>query len=168
VAAYRLALAESPDDRDAWRGLLRAQVADRDGEGALETLDARAGRDSSLDPCPALALVVASRLERGGDAQTPARRSLDAGCSGSAPQLARVLARQSDATAADDPVAAIRQLERAIELDPGQPAYFSSAAELLLARGRTREAIELLAVGLEHHPEERSLRVLMVRALSIR
>jgi tetratricopeptide (TPR) repeat protein len=168
VVAYRLALAALPEDRDAWQGLLRAQVASGDGEGALETLDELEARHRSVDPCPALALVVAERLERGGDAGTPARRSVDAGCGGSARQLARVLARQSDATAPEDPAAAILQLERAIELDPQEPTYFRSAAELLLAQERTREAIALLATGLEHHPEDRPLRELMVRALSIR
>jgi tetratricopeptide (TPR) repeat protein len=170
VAAYRLALYVAPADLLARRGLLRAQVTARDGEAALRTLDSLVTRDPEpVDPCPTLALVVAERLGRAGDAETPAQRSAEAGCSGSASQLARVLAHESGVSAtAGDRDAAIVQLGRAIELDSGNPDYYQAAAELLIAEGRSGEAVALLASGLEHHPHDRSLRDLMVRALSVR
>jgi tetratricopeptide (TPR) repeat protein len=66
-------------------------------------------------------------------------------------------------------VAAIGHYRAALETAalPDAPTYHS-AASLLIEDGRREEAVALLSEALEVHPEDRALRDLMVRVLSIR
>ena len=161
--AYLLSLDAVPGDLRALRGLLAAQVAASDADGALAALEALEARDAEpVDPCPVLALAVE------GSAAPPeslARRGVEAGCVGAAGRLARVLTGKA---VSGDRATAIESLAEAIDLDPSDPTRFRLAAELLIEAGRVEDSITLLAAGLEHHPESRVLSDLMVRALSIR
>lgn len=174
IAAYQLALAVQPRDPRALRGLLEARVARGAGEGeaALEALAAlEEATADPVDPCPALSLAVWDRLGRGAvePAEEAARRSLAEGCSQARSGLADVLAARARADAAGgDPEGAVASYREAIELDPRDPTRFTAGAELLLELGRARDAVALLAIGLERHPEARALRDLMVHALAIR
>lgn len=172
VAAYRRALGMASDDLGALRGLMAAEVAAGDADAALETLDRLAAADPEpVDPCPVLELASKRRLERGDltGAEYVSRGGIQARCTGSDLQLARVLDEQAVVAGSAGDLEAALALEReAIDLDPGQPARFERAAQLLLGEDRVGEAVTLLASGLEQHPENRGLRDLMVRALSIR
>jgi tetratricopeptide (TPR) repeat protein len=162
----------APEDLGALRGLMAAEVAAGDAEAALETLARLAAGDPEpVDPCPALELASRRRLERGdlAGSEQASRGGIKARCTGSDLRLARVLDEQAVvARSAGDLEAALALEREAIALDPGQPARFERAAELLLDEDRVEEAVTLLASGLEQHPEDRELRDLMVRALSIR
>jgi tetratricopeptide (TPR) repeat protein len=172
VGAYQLALAVAPNDPRALRGLLHAQVADGQGEAALETLAWLEAVDSEpANPCPALAVATAGRVARGAydEAETSARRSVAAGCEAAATGLAQVLAeRAAAARGSGDRDRAIELYRGALALDSSQARLFFVTAELLIAQERVKESIELLSDGLESHPDDKALRDLMVRALSIR
>ncbi len=172
MAAYQVALALVPGDPRALRGLLDAQVAYGEAEGALVTLAAlEEASPDPVDPCPVLDLAVADRLEAGEpEAATQlAERARAEACPGSRAALGRALeARALDAAADGDLQASLADWQAAIAAEPGSADRYEAAAGLLLELGRTEEAVSLLADGLERHPESRSLRDLMVRALSIR
>ena len=172
VAAYQLAVTAEPNDPRSLRGLLEAQVANGDGEEALETLAWLEQLEAEpANPCAALALATDGRVARGAydEAETTARRSVESGCEAATGRLSRVLAEQAAAAeGAGDRVGAFRLYEDAIDLDPGQARLFVAAGALLIAEGRVAESIRLLSSGLERHPDDRTLRDLMVRALSIR
>ena len=148
-----------------------AQVANGDAEAALETLSwiEEAGSEP-VDPCPALSLATRDRLERGAlsDAESSARRGLEAGCGGAGQRVAEVLSERAAATRALDPVSALRLYRESIALDPTRREPFRAAAELLIEEGDTEASVALLARALTQHPDDRELRDLMVRALSIR
>jgi tetratricopeptide (TPR) repeat protein len=171
VAAYQLALSSAPGDPRAMRGLLAAQVANGDGEAALETLSwiEEVGTEP-VDPCPALTLVTRDRLGRGDfeGAESTARQGLESGCGGASERVAGVLVERAGATRATDPTAALLLYREAIALDPSRPGAFLQAGELLIEEGDSAASVALLAGGLTHHPDDRELRDLMVRALSIR
>jgi tetratricopeptide (TPR) repeat protein len=171
VAAYQLALSSAEGDQRAMRGLLASQVANGDAESALETLSWIEDEGSEpVDPCPALSLATRDRLERGAliRAESSARHSLEAGCSGARGRVARVLVRRAGAARSTEPAAALRLYEEAIALDPSRPEPFLDAGLLLIEEGDPDESVALIARGLTHHPDDRELRDLMVRALSIR
>lgn len=174
IAAYQLALAVDARDPRALRGLLAARVARGEGEGeaALAALAAVEGSGTGpVDPCPALGLALSDRIASGAfaGAEEVARRSAAEGCAGARVGLAEALGARARADArAGHPALAIERYREAIGLDPSDPDRFAAAAELLLAQDRMREGVALLAEGLEQHPGDRSLRDLMVRALTIR
>ena len=172
VAAYQLALAVVPGDPRALDGLLAAQVANGEGEAALETVSRieKLGAGPA-NPCPALSLTTRSRLGRGtaAEAEETARRARAEACPGAAAELAEVLAARAAAEAdAGETSRAIDHYREAIEVDPTAVSNFVAAGSLLLAEGQTDAAVALLADGLERHPDDRALRNLMVAALTIR
>ena len=120
---------------------------------------------------PGPGLATDGRLARSAyqQAETTARRSVEAGCEAATGLLSRVLAeRAAAAESAGDHTQAIQWYRDALDLDPSQARLFVAVGELLLAEERVKESIRLLSSGLEWHPDDRALRDLMVRALSIR
>ena len=165
VAAYQVALAISPRDRQAMRGLLESQLLVGEAEAALVTLEALAGLEGgTVDPCPTLAAVREARNGRGAfqEAETIARRAVRQGCPGAEASLAVLLTEAAGRAEGEEAVALYRQ---ALALDVGEPARFRAAAAALLSQGRSREARDLLAEALERHPDDRPLRDLMVQVL---
>lgn len=170
VVAYQRAVEVAPLDPRGRRGLLAAQIAAGDGEAALRSLAWFETRAPALvDPCPALSLAVEDRIARAPlAAEAPARRAVERTCPGAGPRLSSVLVALADeAERSGEEVKAIAFYGEAIALDPGVPHLFLRAAELLLKQGRPAEAVSLLSTGLEAHPDDRPLRDLMVRALTI-
>jgi tetratricopeptide (TPR) repeat protein len=168
VVSYQLALAVSPGDPQALRGLLAAQQAHGEGEAALVTLAAlRASSDEPLDPCPVLELAGRARLSRGDPegAEVLGRRSVSQGCARGGSLLAAALTGVAERRASSD---AAEQYLEAIAHDPDDPARYAAAAELFVSLGRVGDAVALLAEGLERHPDDRRLRDQMVRALAMR
>jgi tetratricopeptide (TPR) repeat protein len=172
VAAYQVALSLAPGDPRPLRGLLKAQIALGDGEGALEALEWLEAVDPvPVDPCPALALAIAGRTSRGAApaAEELARRDTEEGCPGARERLGSVLGmRAAEDRAAGRANAAVERYREAIALDPEDAALFVAGALLLIEEDRVVESVELLSEGLELHPDHRALRDLMVRALTIR
>lgn len=172
VAAYQVALAAMPGDVRALAGLLEAQVANGEGEAALETLAQLEERAAEpVNPCPTLALATRDRLASGAPeaAEATARRARAEACPDATPNLARVLAARAEALAASgERSAALASYREAIALDPEAPELVAATARLLLSDDRVGDAVALLADGLARHPEDRTLRDLMVRALTTR
>ena len=179
-SAYRLALETAPRDPRALRGLLRAQLQRGEGEPALALLARLDGaepgwwhREGGRElRCQALLLAGVARLESGNPAGAlePARLSSDSACRGGPDLYARALAAEGDrARRGGDAVAAIGHYRAALETATLPDAQtYHSAASLLIEDGRREEAVALLSEALQVHPEDRALRDLMVRALSIR
>ncbi len=119
----------------------------------------------------AVALVVTDRLRHGATASAlgPAReRFQDRSCDGAVLLVEALLAEAAQREGAGEPEAALGLYREAIEVDPTDARAFGLASKLLVRERRADEAVSLLAVALEHHPEHRGLRDQMVEALSIR
>lgn len=177
LAAYHAALTLAPGNRRALLGVLRAEIERDDGESALLALRSleseEGGGAPAADRCAALRLAAEQRLAGGDDsaALEVAREHRATGCNGGlAPALeaGALIAVGDRERARGRSDLALLAYEAATLADPAHSHAFAAAGELLLGQGRTDEAVSLLAKGLEHHPEDRALRDLMLRALSMR
>jgi tetratricopeptide (TPR) repeat protein len=169
------ALAIAPADPRALEALARVRLARDDAEGALELYARLAANGYELpaavqrEHCRALERAAEQQLAAGYSqrAQEHVQESAAVAC----PQRPELRARAFTAEAereraAGHPEQALFLYREAIESDPSRVAAYRGAAELLLEQGRTTPALNLLSIGLERHPRDLRLQVLMVEALA--
>jgi tetratricopeptide (TPR) repeat protein len=179
LKAFRSALAANPDDGTARMGLVTALLAraeSGDGEIAVEEWNRLKGGDSGEARalgCRALELAAGQALADDHDEQAFAQLADHEGlgcplASRTPLAAASFMTRASRLDAEGDAVLAQSAWASARDLDPKLSDAYLLPAERLLSSGRIDPALELLAAGLEQHPNSGPLAELMVEALGIR
>ncbi len=174
---YRAVLSEDPECTDALVGLARALTQMGDPVGALTAYDALrridAARFAALghrERCRTLAGAIAAQLDAGDadSALEAAMRVPELGCAERVDPalLARSRLARAEALAETDSGRAIDLYREAIRLDPPASTVFVRVARLLLGDGRREEALELLILGLEEHPDSMELKEFTVEVLA--